>query len=106
MKFIPNKSFPHPVLSDYSDDYQNSQFQAAIKPLMQTDALLVKVRFMLSDEAITNLIKKGDAVYVVEVVCPQTFQRRVSKSSKTEMDIEFEEGQLFGETDIILFHNV
>ena len=83
MKWIRNKTFPHPVLSVSavaSDrDYINCEFQVTSElipnPKDQTSRL--NISCVLSENSILSLIQQGKAKYATEVHCRETFLRRL-----------------------------
>lgn len=103
MKFAENKAFPHPVLSKFSDDYIGRDFQAAFKFDAATGAPTLRVRCTLSDEALEQALKSGQAEFAIETHCPQTFLRRIDKSHENEMEINFEKGCLHGHVELNAF---
>jgi len=79
MQYDQNKSFPHPVLSDYNDDYAKKSFQADPVPEWDADngELTLDVTFQLSEPSLKELIAEGKAKYCLLVKCPTTFYRQV-----------------------------
>lgn len=105
MRFVPNKAFPHPVLSDDSDDYVGRKFQAALKFAIDrtncNPSLHVQCR--LSDESLSGLVRSNKAHYVVEIYCARTLLRRITKSNKPDFEIQFERGEIDGRVEIHAF---
>jgi len=105
MRFVPNKAFPHPVLSDDSDDYIGRKFQAALKFAIDrtncNPSLHVQCR--LSDESLSGLVRSNKAHYVVEIYCARTLLRRITKSNKPDFEIQFERGAVDGRVEINAF---
>lgn len=110
MKFAENKVFPHPVLSEYSDDYVDRGFQAAFRFGIDEGEPTLQVKCSLSDEALSDLVKAKQASFAVEVVCAQTFLRRIKKSQELNFGLKFNRGDLHGRVDlnafVVCLHNL
>ena len=100
MKWIPNKTFPHPVLSPVaasSDrDYVNREFQATLdlSPTTGEKAFRLAVHYALSEKSLLDLIAKGKAEYATEIHCRETFVRRLIRTGETTDSIDFKKGDL------------
>lgn len=105
MKFAENKAFPHPVLSEYSDDYIDREFQAAFRFAGNADTggALLSVRCSISDEVLTALVQSGQAEFVIETHCQQTLLRRICKSREADFQIPFAKGDLHGRVELNAF---
>ena len=77
MKILPNKTFPHPVLSQHADDYPKRRFQPTLNFSLDGDTPMLSATFQLNEERINALIENKQAAYVVEILCPATYVRRV-----------------------------
>lgn len=102
MKYDRNKSFPYPVLSDYSDDYINAAFQASqyLYVDSETGDVVLDVQFMLSEKAIDALVQQGKATYAVLVKCSKTYYRECFFSEGTELEVQIESGVLHGKVEL------
>ena len=106
MKWIPNKAFPHPVLSAHQDpadrDYVNCEFQAThgleICPKSQKGILECNVA--LSESSLCALIQEGKAMYATEIHCAKTYFRHLQKSSVPSYEIRFESGDLHSAVEV------
>ena len=100
MKWIPNKTFPHPVLSPVAlppdRDNVNREFQATLdlSPTTGEQAFCLTVHYALSEKSLLDLIAKGKAEYATEIHCRETFMRRLIRTDKTKNSINFEKGDL------------
>lgn len=104
MKFVANKAFPYPVLSEYSDDYVNRAFQAALKfEVSEEGRPSLRIKCTVSDEGIAKLIKSARAEFAIEVNCSQTFLRRIKRSQEPEFQFAFEKGDLHGRVELNAF---
>jgi len=83
---ISHRSFPHPVVGN-SDDVVNAAFQAAISVYNDRVNYYICVKLQCSSSTISELIKKGDAVYVLHVECGNTLYRAAIEFTQTEREI-------------------
>ena len=74
---IKYRLYPYPVLSTYSDDYQSGKFNVVIEPHKEGYHLRVDFTVELTNEALKNLIRSGQAKYVYHMECAQTGFRKV-----------------------------
>ena len=100
MKYFANKAFPHPVLSNLSDDYVDRRFQPSLKWQVDGSNLALHVRFDLSEETLHDLIKGKQAAYAVEIHSLQTFRRTVCKSFRDEEKFIFKPGDFVGDVNV------
>ena len=106
MKWIPNKTFPHPVLSTAAAppdrDYVDREFQATpvleITPADQTARL--DMSYALSEESLLALVKDGKAKYATEIHCRETFLRRLLISSEPSHSADFSKGELHRRVEV------
>ena len=106
MKWIVNKTFPHPVLSTAAAppdrDYVNREFQATtvleVYPADQTARIDIACR--LSEESLLALIKNGKAKYATEIHCRETFLRRLLTSGEPGYSVAFARGELHQRVEV------
>ena len=106
MKWIANKTFPHPVLSNEASppdrDYVGREFQAT--PVLQIvpDSQLSRLNmsFALSEESLRALVAAGKAKYAAEIHCRETFLRRLLTSDKPQISADFSKGELHRRVEI------
>jgi len=73
------RSFPHPVLSPFSDDVLDSAFQCVVKPIQEGHEYKFGVSARVSNAQLRNLIDAKDATYAAHVECPSTRYRNLWK---------------------------
>lgn len=106
MKWITNKTFPHPVLSDEAlppdRDYVGREFQVTPNLEIAPDSQLSRLRivFALSEESLRSLIAEGKAQYATEIHCRDTFVRRLLMTDKNEIVADFGKGELHRRVEI------
>ncbi|MGI9337167.1 MAG: hypothetical protein ACR2P4_01470 [Gammaproteobacteria bacterium] len=102
MKILPNKTFPHPVLSR-ADDYPKREFQPTLVFSLQDEIPVLDATFQLNEEEILSLVQKGKATYVVEILCPATYMRRVFRTCDNFMQCRFDERELYKQVEVNAF---
>ena len=106
MKWIANKTFPHPVLSDEAlppeRDYVGRTFQVTPSLEIVPDSQLsrLKMVFALSEESLRSLIAAGRAKYATEIHCRDTFVRRLLMTGDSEVSANFKKGELHRRVEI------
>ena len=100
MKYAHNKAFPHPVLREDSNDYENCAFQATLIPeIVRGGTVAFEASFMLSEKRIAALIGQRKAAYAVMVDCPMTHVRVFHKTHDLHMRVELPRGAVHDRTE-------
>lgn len=79
-------SYPYPVLSKFNDDYIDSKFEIEYYTKEEFGELKLQVNFNVQNREIEDLIRNGDAVFMLHVECPQTSYREVFTSPNPEIN--------------------
>lgn len=103
MKILPNKTFPHPVLSRHADDYPKRRFQPTLDFSLQGEIPVLDATFQLNEEEILSLVKQGKAAYVVEILCPATYVRRVFRTCDNSVQCKFGVRELYKQVEVNAF---
>lgn len=108
MRWIPNKSFPHPVLSDGNThpldrDYVRRCFQPQSKMTMEGNGAKLEVSFNMSEESLLQLVAQGKAEYVVEVHCRDTYFREILSRREPVVRRAFAEGELHRHVEVSFY---
>ncbi|MDD4679940.1 MAG: hypothetical protein PHP79_03480 [Clostridia bacterium] len=82
---IKSRLYPYPVLSYYSDDYLNSNFDTVINPVR--DGYNIRLDFLteVNNSGISDLLETNKAKIVYHLECPQTGYRVVISTIKNEL---------------------
>lgn len=103
---VDTQAFPYPVLTNDGSstaDFTNSAFQTANLQLEikgeKRQMLVLSYEFLLSNEAIRNLIELGDATYALEIRCSDTLFRQVHKVVQ-HGTVKFRADKVFGKVEI------
>ena len=99
---IKQRMNSYPILSEITDDYMNSSFETEIN-WYDAKKTRMKFDFKLDNETIQNLIKNGDAHYLVHMECPTTSFRQAYQSTQDEIIIELPQQNLNEKIEINTF---
>lgn len=94
------RHFPHPVLSNYRDDYIESSFNNTLEIEHIADKLVFKFDCSLFNEDIRMLINDKKASLIYRIESPQTMYREVFKASIGECKIYIDESSLKGKISV------
>lgn len=79
---IKYKLYPYPVLSSYSNDYENGAFDVTIDIVRDGYDLRVDFLATLTCQSLLDCIKQGTAKYVYHLECAQTGFRTVIRTDR------------------------
>jgi hypothetical protein len=79
---LSSRSYPYPVVGN-RDDVPGAAFQAALEMTSDKQAVYLDAQIKCSSKTINDLVKKGDASFVIHVECSNTLFRKA---------FEFDEG--------------
>ena len=95
---------PHPVLQHGGGDYQNGTvFRAPItgmRHLPREGKIALALQYELNDQALTEMIQRGDAQYLTRTDCPTTHTREARITSLVSHPIELEEFRYSGRVEV------
>lgn len=94
MKIV--NSYPYPVLSDFNDDYIDSELIVEYNTQEQFGELKISAEFLLKNQGLTELIKNGDALFMLHLECPQTSYRKIYTSKEREFNESIKISELRG----------
>lgn len=100
---IKYKLYPYPVLSPYSDDYKNGQFDSSIDIVRDGYNLRVDFLATLTCASLRELIKSGQAYYVYHLECAQTGFRTAIKTTRTSESYTISNKKVNGKLQICPF---
>lgn len=69
---VKNNSFPYPVLSNFSGDYIEDNFDLDVEIVNQFNQLYLIGTFKLTNNGLLNLIEQAKAEYLVHIECGLT----------------------------------
>lgn len=77
MKLRANKGFPYPVLSPYSDDYENCEFTANVSVEIQGYDFALNINVTLTDDELSSMLEQEKSWITLHVECPSTGYRKI-----------------------------
>lgn len=97
---ITYRSYPHPVLSHFSDDLIRCAFQATVT--VDTARTLYKLRIetVLSNRDLKHLIDSGQAEYALHIECGATRYRRLVTSAEPRFTFDVPTSAVEGVVDV------
>ena len=97
---IRERAYPHPVLSQFSDDIQPRDFTAVMN--VRFDKLYYYIDYSINmlNASLIQLISTGEAQYVVHVECRRNFFRKEYTSHNKTGSISIESENLFGPVEV------
>lgn len=98
MKINENMHFPHPVLSEWRDDFVNGEFLVSldIEEKPKTAQVRLKYDTEVTEPAIRELLDNGQAKVGVVVTCLETYFNRLVSLKTTGGHHDFGPGSLRG----------
>lgn len=100
---INYRQFPHPVLSYFSDDVINSDFQASLKSSKTQNTYIFEASCVTSCEGINQLIEDNKARFAFHFECPATRFRKVFTSFNTEFTFQLAADFVEGKVQLCSF---
>ncbi len=82
-----NFSFPYPILGNGDDVSGDFRWEASVK--LSRQQVIISTTITLDNPDLSELIKKGNAHYVVQIQCPLTFYREtfIQQEARFEIDL-------------------
>ncbi len=90
------KNYPHPVLWDKNDDYQNSYFDCDISHKLDGQKFLVKLKYKLNNKGLKDLIENNQAEYLVRIESLSSCYRTMKATAKDDDTITLDDKNLLG----------
>lgn len=78
---IRNRLFPYPVLCMENDDYVNCSFNIQIKQTEELKDIILQFNVELNNNDLLELIRKGEAEYLIHIECSNTSFRKVVRNA-------------------------
>ena len=100
---IKYKLYPHPVLWDKVDDYNNSYFDCDIELKRDIKKFILKVNFKLNNKELEEMIEKNLIEFVLHIESPMTSYRILKKSLSRELQVSLSDENILGRTSLCPF---
>jgi len=99
---LSSRSYPYPVVGN-RDDVPGAAFQAALEMSSDRQAVYLDAQIKCSSKTINDLVKKGDACFVVHVECSNTLYRRAFEFEKDTYRIQIPSDNLNDAVEVNVF---
>jgi hypothetical protein len=97
---IDERCYPHPVLSHFSDDLGDSNFQVTPKVTIAKTVYSIEITSKTSNKDLRTMVAEGKATYGIHVECATTRFRKLYTSKEERFDIEILADDLNGGVEI------
>lgn len=74
-----NINYPYPLIREEADDYQTTVFSGNFSVNLMPDSYIIHPAFEVNNSEIQSLISAGTLTYAIEVLCTETWYRRLFK---------------------------
>jgi len=110
MKLNSQQGFPYPVLRPESDDYSKDKFIADYEVAALNNQLEIAVTYTLTNSEMKDEIQNGNAVFVLIVSSPETFEQLTFTSQEDKniytIDSEKLRGRINLESYVMVKNNI
>jgi hypothetical protein len=100
---ISSRSFPHPVLTPFSDDLIECDFQCALSTETTAKEYKLVALIKVSNRVMQKLVQNGQGVFALHIECPATRYRTMLKSKENEFSFDVPVDRLDGRFQICAF---
>jgi hypothetical protein len=100
---IRDRSFPHPVLSPFTDDVVPNSFDFTVSVNHDGDNFYLDVRFDFENPTLDELVEAGKAAFSVHLECKRNFYREIFSFSKRTEKITIPAFELVGRVEVSAF---
>lgn len=97
---LRTRSFPHPVLTPFTDDVQPSEFKIELSVDHDPDNYYLKLKFLYENVTLANLLRDKHAAHTVHLECRRNFFRRSFSSTDREFSLTIPSKELVGRIEI------
>src|SRR5262245_21743179 len=100
---IEQRSYPHPVLSYFTDDIVDCSFHVEVKPSVTQNSYHFEIAAKTSYNDLIEKINSGQAMYSLHVECPSSRYRRLFNSFDAVFNVDIPSEFLDGRVQICAF---
>ncbi len=100
---VKPRSYPHPVLSHFSDDIVGSVFQPVVTVKGVKNAYVFDATFKTNNVELLQMVKDKTAFNAVHVECVQTRYRNIFTSSAEKFSFNIPAGDIDGRVEVCSF---
>lgn len=99
---ITYREYPYPVLSYFSDDYNNHTFKSEINYEVENGMLNLKIDLELTSETLKELINKNKAIFVAHIECKNTRYRKKYTTNTNQFNISISQEEINDDVEVLL----
>jgi hypothetical protein len=100
---VSTRYYPHPVLSDFSDDIVDSFFIADFDVTNNKISYSINAEFKLLNRELYEYINQGKACFAIHIECPNTRMREIYRTKETKANFEILADKLDGKVELNAF---
>lgn len=100
---ISPRQFPHPVLSFFSDDFIDCEYQCAVKTSTTGTTFNFDVVAITSSKDLNHLLSNGKACHAIHVDCSSTRYREAFKSNMKKFSFHVDSKYINGRVQVSRF---
>lgn len=98
---IKNRLFPYPVLSDETDDYVKGKFGVDTKVTEEIGSIHISFDIHLENNEMLDLIRMGEAEYVIHLECISTAFRKALKTDINQLSYRIPKDRVNNEISVL-----
>lgn len=99
---LSSRSYPYPVVGN-RDDVPGAAFQAVLEMSTDRQAVYLDAQVKCSSKTINDLVKKGDACFIVHVECSNTLYRKAFEFDEESYRIQIQSDYLNDAVEVNVF---
>ncbi len=99
---IKNRLFPYPVLCEETDDYLEGSFDVEMTFEEKLSNFKLTFEMKLENDGINNLIRRGDAEYVIHIEGTSTSFRKAIKTDLNQLIYEIPKSRVNNEISVVV----
>lgn len=99
---ITYREYPYPVLSYFSDDYNDHTFKSEISYEVENGMLNLKIDLELTSETLKELINENKAIFVAHIECKNTRYRKKYTTNTNQINIAISQEEINDDVEVLL----
>ena len=99
---ITYREYPYPVLSYFSDDYNNHTFNSKINYKVENGMLNLNIDLTLTSETLKGLINENKAIFVAHIECKNTRYRKKYTTNTNKFNISISQEEINDDVEVLL----
>lgn len=99
---ITYREYPYPVLSYFSDDYNDQTFKSEISYEVENGVLNLKIDLELTSQTLKELINENKAIFVAHIECKNTRYRKKYTTNENQFNIVISQEEINDDVEVLL----